>query len=37
MGIANVKDPKSKDIWMGVNEKGFCHHEYGFLQYQRRP
>ena len=24
MGIANVKDPESKDIWMGVNEKGFA-------------
>ncbi len=24
MGIANVKDPENKDIWMGVNEKGFA-------------
>jgi len=24
MGIANVKDPMNKDIWMGLNEKGFA-------------
>ncbi len=23
MGIANVKDADSKEIWMGMNEKGF--------------
>ncbi|MCD6337665.1 MAG: hypothetical protein J7M01_05490, partial [Candidatus Marinimicrobia bacterium] len=24
IGIANVKDPMNKDIWMGLNEKGFA-------------